>query len=376
MVRGRLGRVWAKRQALALILAGAGATGVAGCGASTHANGEAGAGERASSFGGTAGGSGVATGGRPAESGAATGGATAGTTSVESGGSAQSTAGTAATAEAGTGSNQGGSPPMNGDGGAASSHEAIPSPGCALANTTPNLQEAPLYIKLALPAGYDGVTPLPLLFDLHATNAGSEYSYFKADPLFSQRYILVGPEPPSDLGGSFESVQKVTDLLTSTLDELLATLCVDESRLFATGDGSGGRVLTSWVAARQKAQTSPSFRALAIVGTYYGKYSAWPPTPLLFVHGLDSRNSMSVANDRDGTKAFAILSGMNACGQTSTPVNAERCPTQSSVDPGCVDLEGCAAPFRFCHYDGPAEEDIWPCFATAAVSEFFEPFRQ
>ena len=120
----------------------------------------------------------------------------------------------------------------------------------------------------------------------------------------------------------------------------------------------------------------PRFRALAVVGTYYGKYNMWQPTPLLFVHGLQSRNSANVAGDVDGTKAFTILAGMNACGQASTPVNADRCPTQSSVDPGCVDLDGCAAPLRFCHYDGPAEEDAWPCFASAAVSQFFERFRQ
>ena len=298
--------------------------------------------------------------------------------SVEAGGSAQSTAGTAATAEAGMGPSEGGGSGTNGSGGAASSAVAIPSPGCALANATPNLQEipAPLRIKLALPAGYDGVTPLPLIFDLHATNAGQEYSYFKADPLFAQRYVLAGPEPSSSAFGSFESMIDVTDVLTSTLDVLLASFCIDESRLFATGDGSGGRVLTSWVAARDKAQISPRFQALAVVGTYYGRFSKWQPTPLLFVHGLQSRNSASVANDVDGTKAFATLAGMNACGQASTPVNADRCPTQSSVDPGCVDVGGCAAPLRFCHYDGPAEEDVWPCFATAAVSQFFEPFRQ
>jgi hypothetical protein len=298
--------------------------------------------------------------------------------SVEAGGSAQSTAGTTAAGDAGAGSSDGGGSTTSGDGGTASNDGAIPSPGCALANATPNLQElpTPLNTKLAFPAGYDGVTPLPLLFDLHATNAGQEYSFFKADPLFAQRYVLAGPEPPSSSGGTFESVLKVNDVLTSTLDALLATLCIDEKRLFATGDGSGGRVLTSWVAARDKAQQSPRFRALAVVGTYYGKFSAWQPTPLLFAHALYSLNSSHVASDVDGTKAFTILSGMNACGQTSTPVNADRCPTQSSLDPGCVDLDGCAAPFRFCHYDGPAEEDLWPCFATAAVSKFFEPFLQ
>ncbi len=265
---------------------------------------------------------------------------------------------------------------MTGDGGAASGHAPIPSPGCALASATPTLPDTiSLPTQLALPPGYDGVTPRPLLIHLHATGGGGEISLFKADPLIGPAYVLAGPQARTGGVYSFESVPKITNVLTSILDELLASVCVDESRVFATGNGSGGRVLTSWVAARDKAQNSLRFRALAAVGAYYGKY-AWQPTPLLFIHGLQSRYSANVAGDEFGTKAFAILSGMNACGEASTPVSADQCPAQAADDPGCVDLEGCAAPFRFCHFEGKAEDDVWPCFATKAIAQFFEPFRQ
>jgi hypothetical protein len=274
------------------------------------------------------------------------------------------------------GPSDGGGASMTGDGGAASGHAPIPSPGCALASATPTLPDTiSLPTQLALPPGYDGVTPRPLLIHLHATGGGGEISLFKADPLIGPAYVLAGPQARTGGVYSFESVPKITNVLTSILDELLASVCVDESRVFATGNGSGGRVLTSWVAARDKAQNSLRFRALAAVGAYYGKY-AWQPTPLLFIHGLQSRYSANVAGDEFGTKAFAILSGMNACGEASTPVSADQCPAQAADDPGCVDLEGCAAPFRFCHFEGKAEDDVWPCFATKAIAQFFEPFRQ
>jgi hypothetical protein len=48
-----------------------------------------------------------------------------------------------------------------------------------------------------------------------------------------------------------------------------------------------------------------------------------------------------------------------------------------TVNPGCVDFDACTAPLRFCHHDDPigmTTGDPWPCFATAAIYQFFEPY--
>jgi hypothetical protein len=326
---------------------------------------------------------GAPTGGSASDVGGAAGdvgGASGVGASTTTGGSAQSSAGMPSGAEAGMGAapSASGGVATGGEGGTGGASGPRPSPGCGSATPAPTYLEAELSTRVTAPATYDGVTPLPLLLVLHATNGGWEYGSLRVDPVIADNYVLAAPTPKQPASGNFESVQNAPATLTKVLDEVLATLCVDENRLFAVGNGSGGRVLTSWVAARDKAAIMPRFRALAVVGTYYGKIT-WQPTPLLFVHGLKSGNSAGVANDSDGMKAFKILSTANACGEaTTTPVTAAACPGQGgvSVDPGCVDLSQCAAPLRFCHFDGPAESDTWPCFANAAISKFFEPLRQ
>jgi len=47
------------------------------------------------------------------------------------------------------------------------------------------------------------------------------------------------------------------------------------------------------------------------------------------------------------------------------------------VNPGCVDFDACAAPLRWCQHDDPIQStagDPWPCFASAAIFEFFAPY--
>jgi hypothetical protein len=99
---------------------------------------------------------------------------------------------------------------------------------------------------------------------------------------------------------------------------------------------------------------------------------------LLFVHGLYSKNSDSLEQDPDGMKAFKILSGANQCGDGATPVETTGCQEGGmAVDPGCADIGACAAPLRFCHHNGPSlQGDAWPCAANAAISQFFEPYRE
>lgn len=287
----------------------------------------------------------------PSAGGSSTGG-------LAAGGEAQSDAG-----EAPVGGGAGGSPSID---------PPVPSPGCALGRAEGPANDGTVIYRL--PQGYDGVTPLPLIFTLHATNIFNDVTRLTTDER-SRRYVLAGPKASSPLGTFEEGTPDIEPRLTKVLSEV----CVDESRVFGAGNGSGGRVLMDWIRRRDKTSlAAPRIRAAAIVGTFYGSFSS-SPLPLVFIHPTQSNNSRAVASDEDGTKALALLKRLNVCGDASSPVDAAGCGLASApIDPGCVDYEDCAAPLRFCHHNdlgGQSAGDPWSCVATPAIFDFFEPLR-
>jgi poly(3-hydroxybutyrate) depolymerase len=255
----------------------------------------------------------------------------------------------------------------------------VPSPGCARANATPptTAETAGLEVSRRFPAGYDGVTPMPLVLAFHATNypaQGLVKTLTNGQPA-AERYVVVAPRANLGGTGSFESYQPRQ--LAPVLQETLAELCVDQNRVFGAGSGSGGRFLINLVDYASGGSTTLGvrFRAAGIVGTYSGG-NRQRSVPTIFIHPFDSPNSAGVAQDRDGTKALAIFRMRNACGESSTPADVAGCMSGSTqVNPGCVDFDACAAPLRWCHHDDPFSSttgDPWPCFASAAILEFFD----
>ena len=92
---------------------------------------------------------------------------------------------------------------------------------------------------------------------------------------------------------------------------------------------------------------------------------------------MKSPNSTSIGQDADGTKALQIFRTRNGCGESRTPASVAGCASNAAVNPGCVDFEGCSAPLRWCQHDDPiglTTGDPWPCFASAAILEFFAPY--
>jgi hypothetical protein len=259
--------------------------------------------------------------------------------------------------------------------GGAAGHTAgdapIPSAGCGRHGPEGPMRDGT--VRYILPTSYDGVTPLPLLFVLHATNLFTDVNKLASDER-AAHYVLAGPQALER--GTFEDGRNIEPYLTQVLSEV----CVDQNEVFGAGNGSGGRVLMTWIGKRDKlGLAAPRFRAAAIVGTFYGNYGPVdPPLPLIFIHSTQSNNSRSLANDEDGTKAAAKLRALNACGESTSPVDAVGCTVASMpVSPGCVDYQGCSAPLRFCHHDdlsGQSGGDPWTCMATPAILDFFEPF--
>lgn len=261
---------------------------------------------------------------------------------------------------------------------------AQPSPGCRLANGQPpeRTTEATFGLEVVrkFPPAYDGVTPMPLIFALHATNftATSAVMNLVKDQPMAARYVVVAPHEKPDIPSNFE-VRQPADF-SQMMANILGQLCVDQQRIFAVGNGSGGRALVRWtgyLAHATAAPAVPPLRAFAMVGTYIAGNPGPDPVTTIFIHPLTSNNSRSVG-DEDGSKALAAFRKRNQCGETSVPVAAASCLAGGMpVNPGCVDFEGCALPFRFCQHDDLTNQssgDPWTCMASPAIYQFFERF--
>jgi poly(3-hydroxybutyrate) depolymerase len=217
---------------------------------------------------------------------------------------------------------------------------------------------------LYLPADYDPARAYPLVVGLHGgggTGAGFQ-GFSGLDEAVGSDAIIVYPDglpefPGGDtvwmLDPAAEGFVFFDDLL-----ELLATnLCIDESRVFATGWSMGGYMANSLGCYR-----SDVFTAIAPVsGGPAGPKPPAPPypdctaeLPAMIIHGAqDFVIPLSEAETmRD------IFAENNGCG-----------PTSSAVDPSpCVAYDDCTSPLHWCEFSGGHE---WPGFAAAGVWAFF-----
>jgi len=218
---------------------------------------------------------------------------------------------------------------------------------------------------------------MPLLLAFHATGASVRDLWNKLirDQPLAPPFVFVGPQVLS----SFASLEGTRPYDFSVfVDGLLKELCVDERRIFGAGNGSGGRFLIGWISTTANPvfnvnPTVPHLRAAAMVGTYIGAAARGGPLPTIFIHPMFSNLSATSAQDPDGAKAAGFFATRNTCGTSATPATVGA-SAACSLDPGCVDFDSCSMPFRWCQYAGTDPiGDSWPCFASAAILQFFQP---
>lgn len=104
--------------------------------------------------------------------------------------------------------------------------------------------------QLIVPEGYDGTTPLPLVFGLHALTVS--YTFVPAGAGFAdmaEDYDFIGVSPSNlvDNGTFFWMAAPVEDnpdvvFMEALLDELEAELCIDTTKVFSTGQSNGAQM--------------------------------------------------------------------------------------------------------------------------------------
>jgi polyhydroxybutyrate depolymerase len=303
------------------------------------------------------------------------GGSSAGTPGTPgSGGSSAGSAGSSAGAPTGAGAagsnggSTGGGMPSPSSSGAPGT---VPSAGCARA---PEFQSGTQQIEvgglsrafiLDLPGDYDRNESYPLVFGFHGRDftaadfRGPEYGNLLSAT--GDEAILVHPDATAALGAwDLESPQDVV-FFDAMLEALTEGLCVDETRVFATGHSSGG-YFTNLLGC-QRGDVLRAIAPLAGAGPF-GPDDAAPacerPVSVMVIHAEDDE----------------IVPFVNGEGSLDYWLGSDHCDPQSfqpvAPDP-CVAYAGCASGLavRWCVYQGGHD---WPSFAAQGIWDFFKSF--
>lgn len=314
-----------------------------------------------------AGGSAGTTSGTPGSGG---GGATA-TASGGAGGSMSPTGGSAGSPAGGSAGQAVGSGGMtSGGGGLAGS---VPSKGCGSAAPATGAQHIDVggtmrdYI-VRLPDGYDPNTPHRIIFAFHGMqgsadqvdtggppNAGLDPTgpYYGIKDL-SQDTIFVAGQALS--GGWTNTNDRDIDYVKALVSELEGKLCIDQSRVFATGF-SYGAIMTITVACNM----ADVFRAVAPMS---GSLQNGCPASDHSIAYWASHGTMDTTIDiSKGEAARDEFVKRNKCSMT----------TQATTPDGCTAYQGCAAgyPVNWCPFDGIHQP---PPFSGPAIWAFLSQF--
>jgi poly(3-hydroxybutyrate) depolymerase len=339
-----------------------GGTGGGTGGAMMSAGGSAAAGTSGSTSKGGSAGTPGGSGGSGASS--AAGGATGGT----AGGSAASSGGSA-----GEGASGGGMSASGGKGGGGLTG-AMPSPGCG-STAMPATGALQIDVSgttrdyiLRLPDGYDASTPHRIIFAFHGMQGSAEqvdtggppnaglpsstpyYDIMQA----STDTIFVAGQALS--GGWTNTNNRDLDYVQALVTDLESKLCIDESRVFATGF-SFGAIMTITIACNMP----DVFRAVAAMS---GSLQNGCPANDHSIAYWASHGTMDTTIDiSKGEEARDEFVKRNKCSMTTMPTTPD----------GCVAYQGCADgyPVNWCPFDGIHQP---PPFSGPAIWAFLSQF--
>jgi len=352
----------------------------AGCGSSGGSSGSGGSGGGMTASGGstaaTGGGAGGASGGA---SGGSTGGSATGGTggTVATGGAADGGAaghGTGGAAGAGTGGSAtggGAGTGQSGSAGSTGSGAPVKSTGCGMTAPTGGKTNIDVsgtsreYI-LTLPANYDPTHAYPLIIAFHGGSYDDQW-VVDGDPPQSGPYYGIQSEAhdtvilvaPNALSGSWTN-QGGRDIafVNAMVTRFESQLCVDTSRIFATGFSMGG-IMTISVGCN----ASSTFRAVAAMSGEIMSGNTCPdtrPIPYWASHGMMDP-TIDISN---GEAVRDIYLERNHCSMTQTdPADANGCLAYQGCDPGY--------PVVWCPFMGVHQP---PPFAGAAIWSFLSQF--
>ena len=287
-------------------------------------------------------------------------GGTTGTNSTSMGGSGtqgtMGTSGIGGSATAGSGGSGGSS---GGSGGSTGlGNPPVPSAGCGTATTVTNGKktitstgEARTYI-IDIPAGYDMNTPHRLFYTSHWIGSTSEavqdQDYYFLKPLAQADGVPAIFVAPQSDGQTWQ--EKDHALFDDILAFVKENLCIDTSRVFATGFSFGGMITYSL-------STNHQSDIRAAVGIAPANYNIWLPQktgePIAWMQTTGMSDGtcpwVNGNSQTQGAKYIAMEHAANAGCTVPDDI-----PTWQNGNHTCYDFEGCPAeyPVKACTFGG------------------------
>ena len=241
-------------------------------------------------------------------------------------------------------------------------------------------KERPRTYRLFVPPGYDGKSPLPLVLDLHPSGGTSDgQARTSGFETLAARENFVVATPQAENGRWNVPVQdsRADDVtyIKDVIDHVAAQVCIDATRIYATGFSGGGRMssLLGCVLNTRIAAFAP-VAALRWPAPCSGR-----PIPVLTFHGLadpqnpyagnvPGRNGEWVESVPDALAGWAKHNGCKPEVITEDPTG----PLSTMRYEGCRD----ATEVRMIRID--ALGHTWPrteIDATAEIWQFFKNHR-
>ena len=320
--------------------------------------------------GGSATGGAVSTGGGGGKGGATgtggVGGSTGGTGGPTSGSGGSSTAGrggTAGSGPSGSAGSGGGSSGASGSGAAGSSGGSgggagvMQSAGCGRTRTLQNgtftitFNNASRKYILRVPDGYDDTHPYRLVL-AYAWSGGSasqvvSANYFTFATLDSKNTIFAAPDAADGAGTWSNGDVALTDAILAQLE---GDLCIDKTRVFATGFSFGGGMAMALACTRADA-----FRAVAFFSgadlTNSCPTTLTKPIAYYASQASEDANGLSTTSPITGEYKQAQFAAVNGC----TAVPSSTTYPASGQPHTCTNYKGCSAghPTEYCVFNGP-----------------------
>lgn len=308
-----------------------GTGGVAGTGAGTSG---------ATSTGGStsAGSAGAGSGGESGSNTAGVGGAAAGTSGLGGLGGAAGTSGAGA----------GGSSAGSGGGGVEESAGCGDPPALESGTIEITFNNASRNYILRIPDDYDNEHPYRLVFAFAESGSSAmsvaDRDYFRLATLDSTNTIFVAPDAANGAGSWSASDVELTDAILAELEE---GLCIDKTRIFATGFSFGGAM--SLALACQRADV---FRGVAFFSgaDLTGSCTGTLTTPIAYYASQASGDSSGDPAPTSGRVKQAQFAEVNGC--TPEP-DATTFPAPGEPH-SCTVYQGCSEghPTVYCVFDG------------------------
>jgi len=305
-----------------------------------------GSGGRGTGGSGTAGQSGAAGAG---SGGASTGGGATGTTGSGGRGTAGTSGGNGGRAATGSGGSAAGGSSGGGD--------AMQSAGCGKTKTLQNgtisitFNNASRKYILKVPDGYDNSHPYRLLFAFAESGSSASSvasrNYFTMASMDNKNTIYAAPDAADGKGTWSNGDVAFTDAILAQLE---GDLCIDKTRIFATGFSFGGGMAMALACTR-----ADVFRAVAFFSGADLTMScpSMLTKPIAYYASQASEDSMgmSTTSPITGERKQAQFAEVNGCTAEPSSTNFPAAGQPHT----CTNYKGCSAghPTEYCVFNGP-----------------------